>query len=63
MKDVMNRLITRSDEYMNKREFTDAGKCYEMAATVVDDKREVVAFLKKAAQAYDKARETDAAVR
>lgn len=59
----MNRLITEADEHIKKREFTDAGKCYELAAAAIDDNRKVVAFLKMAAQAYDKSREIDAAAR
>ena len=55
--------LARAEEYMNKREFTEAGRCYEMAASAADDKREAVACLKKAAEAYDKKRKTEDAVR
>ena len=37
MKDETNRLITRAEAHMNKREFTDAGRCYEMAAAAADE--------------------------
>lgn len=52
-------MIHRAEEYMNKKKFTDAGRCYEMAAAAVDDKKKTVTFLKKAAQAYDKRRDSD----
>ena len=63
MNDETNSLITRAEEHMNKREFTDAGRCYETAAAAADNEREVVAFLEKAAQAYDKKGDTEDAVR
>ena len=63
MKDETERLIAEAEEHINKREFTDAAKCYEKAAEGTDDKKEAVQFLKKAAQAYDKMRYTEDAVR
>jgi tetratricopeptide (TPR) repeat protein len=59
MKNETDNLITRAEAYMNKRRFSDAGRCYEMVAAAVDDKRETVEFLRKAAEAYDKWRDSD----
>jgi len=63
MKDKTKILITRAEEYMNERKFNEAGECYEMAAAAAEDKSETVEFLKKAAEAYDKTRKTEDAVR
>ena len=44
-------LISSCEEYMNRRRFADAGKCYEMVAAAVEDKGEMAELLKRAAQA------------
>ncbi|MDY7035057.1 MAG: hypothetical protein SV375_02670 [Thermodesulfobacteriota bacterium] len=63
MKNETDRLISSGEEYMNKRRFTDAAKCYEMVATVVEDKEKIVEFFLKAAQAYGQWGDTENTVR
>jgi hypothetical protein len=63
MKNETEGLISIAEDHMKKRRFTDAGKCYEMVAAAVEDKKDIVRFLKKAALAYDQWRDSENTVR
>lgn len=63
MKNETDSLISSAEEHMDKGRCADAGRCYEMAAAAVEDEREIVALLKKAAQAYGKWGDTKNTVR
>ena len=40
-------LIQKADEALKQRKFTEAGRYYERAAAITDDKKKIVKFLKR----------------
>lgn len=58
------RLIAQADDFLKKRNFRDAAQMYQLAANrTPSNDQGVVELLKKAAQAYEKIREREAAVK
>ena len=48
----IKRLIQEAEIFLKQKKFSDAGRCFEKAAAITDDKREMVVLLKKAAEAF-----------
>jgi hypothetical protein len=56
-------LDEQAEAFLREKKFGDAGKCYELAAEQVDNKKQKADLLKKAAGVYNEVRMTDDAVR
>lgn len=59
----IEKLVKEAEESIKQRKFSDAGRYSERAAAIADDKKETVALLKKAAEAFRESRSTHDEIR
>ena len=63
MQNDANDPVAQAEAYLAKRQFSDAARCFEIAAAAADGKKETAVHLRKAARAYAEMRETEDAAR